>query len=98
MHSPIGAVAFAGMCFFDVSLLLAMFRVIVLGVLLGWLQPGLLPIPGETGVEANDEEGYFISLNSVTPEPAPLLKSVAKLTAIVLLLWLRPLPPLYFFS
>ncbi len=98
LQSTIAAAAFAGMYFFDVSLLLAMFSVIVLGVLLGWLQPGLLPIPGETGVEANDEEGYFISLNSVTPEPAPLLKSVAKLTAIVLLLWLLPLPALYFFA
>src|SRR6266446_9986867 len=56
LQSTIAAAAFAGMYFFDVSLLLAMFSVIVLGVLLGWLQPGLLPIPGETGVEANDEE------------------------------------------
>jgi chromate transporter len=92
----VAAAAFAGMFFFDVSLLLAMFSVIVLGIVLGWLRPGLLPIPGEAGAERNDEEGYYISLNSVTPEPAPLLKPAAKLTAIVLLLWLLPLPAFYF--
>jgi chromate transporter len=93
----VAAAAFVGMFFFDVSLLLAMFSVIVLGIVLGWLQPGLLPIPGEAGAEENDEEGYYISLNSGTPQPAPLLKPAARLTAIVLLLWLLPLPAFYFF-
>jgi chromate transporter len=93
----VAAAAFVGMFFFDVSLLLAMFSVIVLGIVLGWLQRGVLPVPGEAGAEANDEEGYYISLNSETRQPAPLLKPAAKLTAIVLLLWLLPLPALYFF-
>jgi len=66
----VAAAAFVAMFFFDVSLLLAMFSVIVLGIVLGWLQPGLLPIPGEAGAEENDEEGYYISLNSGTPQPA----------------------------
>jgi chromate transporter len=43
------------------------------------------------------EEGYYISLQSVTSEPAPLLKPAAKLASIILLLWLLPLPVFYFF-
>jgi len=59
--------------------------------------PDLLSIPGESGTEENDEKGYYISLNSVTPEPAPLLKQAAKLTAIALILWLLPLLAFCFF-
>jgi chromate transporter len=93
----VAAATFVVMFFFDISLLLVMFSVIVLGIVLGKLRPGLLPIPGESGTKRNDEEAYYISLNSVTPEPAPLLKPAAKLTAIVLILWLLPLPAFYFF-
>jgi chromate transporter len=89
----VAAAAFVGMFFFHVSLLLAMFSAIVLGIVLGWFQRGLLPIPGEV----NDEEGYYISLNAGTPQPAPLLKPAAKLTAMFVLLWLLPLPAFYFF-
>jgi chromate transporter len=92
-----GATAFAGMFIFNVSLLLVMLGAVVLGMILGRLRPGLLHPPSETGAEENDEEGYYLSLNSATPEPAPLLKPAAKLTAIVLLLWLLPLPAFYFF-
>jgi chromate transporter len=95
--SVVAAATFVVMFFFDISLLLAMFSAIVLGIVLGWLRPGLLPIPGESATKENDEAGYFISLNSVTPEPAPLLKPAARLTAIVLILWLMPLPAFYFF-
>jgi chromate transporter len=73
--------------------LLAMFSVIVLGIVLGWLRRGLLPIPAEV----NDEDGYHISLNAGIQQPGPLLKPAAKLTAIFLLLWLLPLPAFYFF-
>ena len=90
----VAAAAFVGMFFFHVSLLLVMFSVIVLGIVLGWSQRGLLPVPGEV----NDEDGYYISLNAATPQPAPLLKPAAKLTAIFLLLWLLPLPAFYFFT
>jgi chromate transporter len=97
VQCAVAAAAFAGMFFFNVSLLLVMLGAVVLGMILGRLRPGLLPRPGETGPEENDEEGYYISLHSATPEPAPLLKPAAKLTAIVLLLWLLPLPAFYFF-
>jgi chromate transporter len=89
----VAAAAFVGMFFFHVSLLLAMFSVIVLGIVLGWFERGPLPTPGEV----NDEDGYYISLNAGTPQPAPLLRPGAKLTAIFLLLWLLPLPAFYFF-
>jgi chromate transporter len=93
----VAAAAFAAMFFFDVSLLLTMFSVIVLGIILGWLQPGLFLIPGKAGADENDEDGYYISLNSATPEPAPLFKPTAKLTGIFLVLWLLPLPVFYCF-
>ena len=74
-----------------------MLGAVVLGIVLGKLRPGLLHRPREAGGEENDEAGYYINLNSETPEAAPLLKPAAKLTAIVLLLWLLPLPAFYFF-
>ena len=96
VQSGVAAVAFACIRFFDVSLLQVMLGAVVLGIVLGKLWPGLLHRPGEAGVE-EDEGGYYISRNSMTPEPATLLKPAAKLTAIVLLLWLLPLSAFYFF-
>lgn len=93
----VAAAAFAGMYFFDVSLLLVMLGAVVLGIVLGRLWPGLLHRPREAGAEENDEEGYYISLISVAPKSAPLLKPAAKLTSIALLLWLLPLPAFYYF-
>ena len=96
VQSGVAVAAFACMFFFDVSLLLVMLGVIALGIILAVLAPGLLYRPSAVDGE-EDEEGYYISLHSVTPEPAPLLKPVAKLTATFLLLWLLPLPAFYFF-
>ena len=98
LQGAVAAAAFAGMYFFDLSLVLVMFSAVVLGIVLGWLRPGLLPLPSETSAEEDDEEGYCISLNSVTQEPTPLLKSAVKLTAIMLLLWVLPLAAFYFFA
>ena len=50
--SVVAAAAFVGMFFFHVSLLLVMFSVIVLGIVLGWSQRGLLPVPGEVNDKA----------------------------------------------
>ena len=96
VQSGVAAAAFACICFFDVSLLQVMLGAVVLGIVLGKLWPGLLHKPGEAGAE-EDEGGYYISRNSTTPESPPLLKPAAKLTAIVLLLWLLPLSAFYFF-
>jgi chromate transporter len=92
----VAAAGFACMFFFDVSLLLVMFGAIVLGIIFGRLWPGVLHRPSEAGAQ-EDEVGYYISLDSATPEPAPLLKPAAELASIVLLLWLLPLPAFYFF-
>ena len=96
VQGGVAAVAFACMFFFDVSLLLEMLAAVVFGIVLGTLWPDLLQRRSEVRAE-EDERGYYISLDSVTPEPAPLLKPTAKLTSIVLLLWLLPLPAFYFF-
>ena len=84
------------MFFFDVSLLLVMLGAVVLGIVLAKLTPGFLHRPSAVDAE-EDEEGYYISRHSVTPESAPLLKPATKLASIVLLLWLLPLPAFYFF-
>ncbi len=97
VQSGVAAAAFVCMFFFDVSLLLVMLSAVALGIILAKLAPGLLHRPSAVDAE-EDEEGYFISPNSVTPEPAPLLKPAAKLTSIVLLLWLLPLTAFYFFA
>jgi chromate transporter len=95
VQSGVAAAAFACMFFFDVSLLLVMLGAIVLGIIFGRLWPGVLYRPSEASAQ-EDEVGYYISLDSATPEPAPLLKPAAKLASTVLLLWLLPLPAFYF--
>jgi len=92
----VAASAFAAMFFFDISLLLVMLAAVLLGTALGTLWPGLLHRPNEALAE-EDEGGYYIGLDSATPEPAPLLKPAARLTSIFALLWLLPLPLFYFF-
>jgi chromate transporter len=96
VQSGVAAAAFVCMFFFDVSLLLVMLGAVALGIILAALTPGLLHRSSAADAE-EDEEGYYISLHSMTPEPAPLLKPAAKLASIVLLLWLLPLPAFYFF-
>jgi len=96
VQSVVAGAAFAAMFFFDVSLPLVMLGAVVVGIALGKLRPGLLSIPGEAGAEEDEEEGYYIRLNSVNAESAPLLKPAAKLAAIALLLWLLPLIAFYF--
>jgi chromate transporter len=98
VQCAVAAAAFIGMFFFDASLLLVMFGAVVLGIVLGRLRPGFLHEPSEAGAGENDEDGYYISLKPATQEPAPLLKPAAKLTAMVLLLWLLPLPAFYFLA
>ena len=92
----VAAAAFACMFLFDVSLPLVMLGAVALGIILAALTPGLLHGPSAVGAE-EDEEGYYITAHSLTPEPAPLLKPAAKLASIILLLWLLPLFAFYFF-
>ena len=68
VQSGVAAAAFACMFFFDVSLLLVMVGAVVLGIILSALTPGLLHRPSAVDAE-EDEEGYYISLDSATPEP-----------------------------
>jgi chromate transporter len=98
VQRAVAAAAFAGMFFFDISLLLVMSGAVVLGIVLGTFWPDLLPVPHQAGGGESDEASYYINRNSVTLEPAALLKPTAKLTAIFLLLWLLPLPAFYFFA
>ena len=96
VHSAVAVAAFAAMFFFDISLLVVMLGVSVLGVVLGALRPGLLHRPEEAGAE-EDDEGYYIRRSSTAPEPGPLLKPTVKLAVSVLFLWLMPLLLFYFF-
>src|ERR1700741_217237 len=96
VHSAVAVAAFASMFFFDISLLVVMLGVSVLGVVLGALRPGLLHRPEEAGAE-EDDEGYYIRRSSTAPEPGPLLKPTVKLAVSVLFLWLMPLLLFYFF-
>src|ERR1700722_1724623 len=82
VQSGVAAAAFVCMFFFDVSLLLVMLGAVVLGIVLAQLTPGFLHRPSAIDPE-EDEEGYYISLHSVTPERASLLKPAAKLASIV---------------
>src|SRR6202021_2600157 len=97
VQSGVAAAAFVCMFFFDVSLLLVMLGAVVLGIVLTKLTSSLLHGSNTVDTE-EEEEGYYISLHSVTREPASLLKPAAKLAFVVLLLWLLPLPAFYFFG
>jgi chromate transporter len=96
VQGAIAVAAFAAMFFFDVSLLVAMFGAVVLGVVLGALWPDLLHHTAEAGA-GDDEESYYIHHSSMVPEPIPLLKPALKVAASALFLWLLPLPFFYIF-
>ena len=96
VESIVAATAFAAMFFFDASLLLVMLGAIVPGVVLGILWPHLLHRPIETGAQ-DDESSYYIGLTPVTTAPAVRLGPTAKLTAVVLMLWILPLTAFRFF-
>jgi len=95
VQCSVAGITFAAMFFFDVSLPFVMFGAVVLGIALGKFLPELLPIHSEARDESREDDGY-IRVNSVIAEPAPLLKTAARLTAIVFILWLLPLPVFYF--
>ena len=100
VRGPIqGAVAvatFAAMFFFEASLLVVMLGAIALGIALTAVWPGLLHRPGNASAE-EDGESYYIRTSSATTKPIPILWPMMKLAAVVLLLWLLPLPLFYFF-
>jgi len=100
VRGPIqGAVAvatFAAMFLFEASLLTVMLGAIALGIALTAVRPGLLHHSGKASAE-EDEEGYYIRHSSAATKPIPLLWPMMKLAAVVLLLWLLPLPMFYFF-
>ena len=100
VRGPIqGAVAvatFAAMFFFEASLLVVMLNAIALGIALTAVRPGLLHPPTKASAEADDER-HYTRRSSAATKPIPLLWPVMKLAAVVLLLWLLPLPLFYFF-
>src|SRR6266436_7434111 len=100
VRGPIqGAVAvatFAAMFFFEASLLTVMLSAIALGIALMAVRPGFLHRTCNASAE-EDEESYYIRHSSAATKPIPLLWPTMKLAAVVLLLWLLPLPLFYFF-
>ena len=97
--AAVAMATFAAMFFFEASLVTVMLSAIALGISLTAVRPGLLHHPGKasTGADANEgEDGYYIRHNSATTKPVPLLRPMMKLAAVVLLLWLLPLPLFYF--
>jgi chromate transporter len=100
VRGPIqGAVAvatFVAMFFFEASLLVVMLGAIALGIALMAVRPGLVHRSGKASAE-EDEESYYIRHSSAATKPIPLFRPVMKLAAVVLLLWLLPLPLFYFF-
>jgi chromate transporter len=102
VRGPIqGAVAvatFAAMFFFEASLLIVMLSAIALGIALTAVRPGLLHPSGKASAEEDkEEESYYIRRSSAATKPIPVLWPMMKLAAVVLLLWLLPLPLFYFF-
>jgi chromate transporter len=98
VQGVVAVAAFAAMFFFEVSLLVVMLTAFALGIALTAVRPGLLHRPGKASPEAEeDEASYYIRHSSAATKPMPLLAPMMKLAAVVLLLWLLPLPLFYFF-
>ncbi len=99
IQGVVAVAAFAAMFFFEVSLLVVMLSAIALGIALTAVRPGLRHRPGKTSAEAEeDEASYYIHHSSAATKPIPLLGPMMKLAAVVLFLWLLPLPLFYFFA
>src|SRR6266436_3990602 len=96
IQGAVAVAAFAAMFFFEASLLVVMLSAIVLGIALTAVRPSLLHHPGKASAE-EDEESYYIRRSSAATKPIPVLWPMMKLAAVVLLLWLLPLPLFYFF-
>jgi chromate transporter len=96
IQGTVAVATFAAMYFFEASLLGMMLSAIALGIALTAVRPGLLHRPGKASGE-EDEESYYIRHGSAESNPIPLLWPMMKLAAVVLLLWLLPLPLFYFF-
>jgi chromate transporter len=94
VQAAVAVATFAAMFFFEASLLVVMLSAIALGIALAAVGPGLLHRPGKASAQ-EDEESYFIRRSSAATKP--LLWPMMKLAAVVLLLWLLPLPLFYFF-
>ncbi|MGA9511053.1 MAG: chromate efflux transporter [Candidatus Sulfotelmatobacter sp.] len=97
IQGAVAVAAFAAMFFFEASLLIVMLSAIALGIALTAVRPSLLHRTGKASAEEDeDEESYYIRHSSAATEPVPLLWPMTKLAAVVLLLWLLPLPLFYF--
>ncbi len=97
IQAAVAVAAFVAMFFFEASLPIVMFSAIALGIALTAVRPGLLHRSGKANAE-EDEEGYYIRHSSASTTPIPLLWPTMKLAAVVLLLWLLPLPLFYCFG
>jgi chromate transporter len=97
LHFVVAAIAFAGMFFFNISLLLIMLGAIVLSLIVRYLRPSLFHNKNKAE-EVADEEDYYINKYSAGPKTDLKIKPISKLIGIVLLLWLIPFACLYLFT
>ena len=93
IQGAVAVAAFAAMYFFEASLLVVMLGAVALGIALTAVRPGLLHGPGKASAEEDEDIGH----SSVATKPIPFLWPMMKLAAVVLFLWLLPLPLFYFF-
>jgi chromate transporter len=98
IQGVVAVATFTAMFFFEASLLIVMLSAIALGIALTAVRPGLLHSAGKASAEEDkDEESYYIRSTSAATKPISLLWPTMKLAAVVLFLWLLPLPLFYFF-
>jgi chromate transporter len=98
IQGVVAVATFGAMFFFEASLLIVMLSGIALGIALTAVRPGLLHSAGKASAEEDkDEESYYIRSTSAATKPISLLWPTMKLAAVVLFLWLLPLPLFYFF-
>jgi chromate transporter len=99
LHYLIGAVAFAAIFFFNISMLLILIATILLAILIRGFNPSLLH--GDSSQQERDEideESYFINSSTASSEGPFAVKKLILLFIVFLLIWFVPFLAFYFCS
>ncbi|MFL6414395.1 MAG: chromate efflux transporter [Bryobacteraceae bacterium] len=94
----VAACTFVGMFFLSLPVTSILLGAIVLGVAVMAVRPSLVRTQDDEGEAIDDEPAGIANGHSPKRGSAPLAWRFLKLTAVALVLWLLPLPYLYFYG
>ncbi|WP_316835445.1 chromate efflux transporter [Pedobacter nutrimenti] len=99
LHVLVALLAFAGIFFFNLSMLMIITGAIVWGIVVWKFLPGLLDKKNGVNKETTvDERAYYFNKNSIALGSDATIKKSIKRTVVFILLWLIPITAFYFFA